>query len=39
MDHQSLLKQVITYQVTNDIFHRTRTKISQFIGKHKKDPE
>ena len=24
------------YQITNGIFHRTRTKISQFIGKHKR---
>ena len=25
-----------SYQITNAIFHRTRTKISQFIGKHKR---
>ena len=24
-----------SYQITNGIFHRTRTKISQFILKHK----
>ena len=24
------------YQITNGFFHRTRTKISQFIGKHKR---
>ena len=24
------------YQITNDIFHRTRTKISLFIWKHKR---
>ena len=25
-----------TYQITNGMFHRTRTKISQFIWKHKR---
>ena len=24
------------YQITNDIFHRTRTKIAEFFGKHKR---
>ena len=24
------------YQITNDIFHRTRTKIAELIGKHKR---
>ena len=28
--------QCIPYQITNDIFHRTTTKISQFIWKHKR---
>ena len=27
---------VIPFQITNGIFHRTRTKISQFIWKHKR---
>ena len=30
--------QCYPYQITNDIFNRTRTKISQFIWKHKRPP-
>ena len=32
----SLQIQCDPYQITYDIFHRTRTKISQFIWKHKR---
>ena len=32
----NLLIQCNPYQITNDIFHRTRTKNSQFIWKHKR---
>ena len=31
----NLQMQCDTYQITKDIFHRTRTKMSQFIWKHK----
>ena len=34
----SLQIQCNPYQITNGIFHRTRTKISQFIWKHKRPP-
>ena len=33
---ENLQIQCDPYQITNDIFHRTRTKISQFIWKHRR---
>ena len=36
MTKYNLQSQCDPYQITNGIFHRTRTKVSQFIWKHKR---